>query len=364
MRSLPEYPWDQMTPYRELAARHPAGALDLSIGSPVDPTPESAQRALAEAADAHAYPTTTGPAALRDSIAAWFGRRRGVTLDRDHVLPTIGSKEFIALLPFALGLGQGDVVVIPEIAYPTYEMGAHLVGATPCAADDPAAWPTNTKLVWLNSPANPHGRVLDIHALQAAVRRARALGAVIVGDECYSEFGWEAPWDDTPIPSILDARVVGNHVDGVLAANSLSKQANLAGYRAAFVAGDRELIASLTTLRKHAGLIVPAPIQAAMIRALGDDASVADQVARYRARREMLLPAVQRAGFRIDHSEAGLYLWATQGVDAWESVQWFARRGIVVGPGHFYGTLAPEHVRVALTATDETIRSAAERLQM
>ncbi|QIK62373.1 succinyldiaminopimelate transaminase [Leucobacter viscericola] len=360
--SLPDYPWDAMEPYLAEAARHPQGPLNLSIGSPVDPTPESVREELAAATDAHAYPATAGTPKLREAIAEWFLRRRGVTVAPEAVLPTIGSKELVALLPFLLGIERGEAVVFPRIAYPSYAMGAALVGADAVAADDPAEWPANTRLVWINSPSNPDGRVKDIAALQAAVERARELGAVIAGDECYAEFGWEAPWDVERIPSILDPRVVGTDHSSVLSVYSLSKQSNLAGYRAAFLAGDPELVEKLLTVRKHAGLMQPAPVQAAMIAALADETHVSDQLARYRARREILAPALIAAGYRIEGSEAGLYLWVTHGVDAWDSVAEFAKLGIVVGPGHFYGDDSPQHVRLALTASDEHVAEAASRI--
>lgn len=360
---LPDYPWDAMAPYAARAKAHPGGALDLSVGSPVDPSPDSVCEALAAATDAHAYPTTAGTDRLREAIAEWYLRRRGVTVSADAVLPTIGSKELVALLPFLLGLGPGEAVVFPRIAYPSYQMGAAMVGAEAVAADDPAEWPEHTRLVWLNSPANPDGRVQDVEALRTAVARARELGAVIVGDECYAELGWDGPWRTERIPSILDPRVVGDDHRGVLGIYSLSKQSNLAGYRAAFLAGDPEIVARLLNVRKHAGLMVPAPVQTAMLAALADESHVEVQRERYRARREVLLPALEAAGYRIDGSEAGLYLWATRGVDAWRSVQEFAELGIIVGPGHFYGEHSPEHVRIALTASDETVAEAARRLR-
>ncbi|XPP25547.1 MAG: succinyldiaminopimelate transaminase [Leucobacter sp.] len=360
---LPDYPWDAMAPYAARAKAHPGGALDLSVGSPVDPSPDSVREALAAATDAHAYPTTAGTDRLREAIAEWYLRRRGVTVSADAVLPTIGSKELVALLPFLLGLGPGEAVVFPRIAYPSYQMGAAMVGAEAVAADDPAEWPEHTRLVWLNSPANPDGRVQDVEALRTAVARARELGAVIVGDECYAELGWDGPWRTERIPSILDPRVVGDDHRGVLGIYSLSKQSNLAGYRAAFLAGDPEIVARLLNVRKHAGLMVPAPVQTAMLAALADESHVEAQRERYRARREVLLPALEAAGYRIDGSEAGLYLWATRGVDAWRSVEEFAELGIIVGPGHFYGEHSPEHVRIALTASDETVEEAARRLR-
>lgn len=361
---LADYPWDAVAPYAARARAHPDGIVDLSIGSPVDPTPDVVAHAIARATDAHAYPQTVGTPALREAVVAWYARRRGVPgLTPAHVLPTIGSKELVALLPLLLGLGEGDAVVHPRAAYPTYEVGARLVGATPVASDDPADWPESTRLVWINSPGNPDGRVWDAEALRAAVDRARELGAVLASDECYAELGWDAPWDAEPIPSALDTRVTGGDLRGILSAYSLSKQSNLAGYRAAFLAGDPDLVERLLTARKHLGLMLPQPVQAAMVAALADDEHVQAQKQLYRARRDVLKPAVEAAGFRVDRSEAGLYLWATEGRDAWESLDALAELGILAGPGHFYGAHHPDHVRFSLTATDERIDAAAARLR-
>jgi succinyldiaminopimelate transaminase len=361
---LADYPWDAVAPYAERARAHPDGIIDLSIGSPVDPTPPVIAHALADATDAHAYPQTVGTPALREAIVDWYARRRQVPgLTPDSVLPTIGSKELVALLPLLLDVRAGDIVVHPRAAYPTYAVGARLVGATPVASDDPAAWPEGTRLVWLNTPGNPDGRVLDAAFLRAAVARARDLGAILASDECYAELGWDAPWDAEAIPSVLDPRVTDGDVRGILSVYSLSKQSNLAGYRAAFLAGDPQVITRLLTARKHLGLMLPAPVQTAMISALGDDVHVGAQKERYRSRRATLKPAIEAAGFRIDHSEAGLYLWATEGRDGWESLGRLADLGILAGPGHFYGEHFPQHIRLSLTATDERIAAAAERLR-
>jgi succinyldiaminopimelate transaminase len=360
--ALPDFPWDALVPYGKIAHTHPDGFVDLSVGSPVDPTPHIIRETLASATDAHAYPTTTGTVQLREAIVEWFDRRRGVPrLTVDNVLPTVGSKELVALLPLLLGLGKDDVVVHPSVAYPTYAIGAAMVGATAVATDDPAQWPENTALVWLNSPGNPDGRVADVEQLRAAVERARELGAVIASDECYAELNWNGP---DPTPSILDPAVIGTDRSSVLAVYSLSKQSNLAGYRAAFVAGCSALISELLAVRKHAGLIVPGPVQEAMVTALRDEAHVAHQRELYRARRAKLLPALARAGFHIDDSLAGLYLWATKNEDSWQTVGDLAHSGILVVPGSFYGEEPARHVRIALTASDETIADAVARLEL
>lgn len=354
--ALPDFPWDSLAPYAETARKHPDGLVDLSIGSPVDETPALIRSALADATDAHAYPQTSGTPQLRQAIVEWYARRRGVTdLSIANVIPTIGSKELVSLLPLLLGLGEGDVVVHPAAAYPSYAIGAAIVGATAVASDDPAEWPSTTKLIWVNSPGNPDGSVLSVEQLRAAVARARELDAVIASDECYAELAWEGE-----SPSILDPRVINGQRDHVLSVYSLSKQSNLAGYRAGFVAGCSDIVGGLLEVRKHIGLMPPAPVQAAMVVALGDDEHVAQQRARYAARRAALAPALERAGFTIDRSEAGLYLWVTRGEDAWATVRWFAERGILVAPGSFYGD--ETHVRIAITATDDAVAAAVLRL--
>ncbi|MDQ0258498.1 succinyldiaminopimelate transaminase [Sinomonas atrocyanea] len=367
---LPDYPWEAMAPYRATAAEHPGGVVNLSIGTPVDPTPEVVQEALRAAADAPGYPTVHGTTALREAVVEWFGRRRGVTgLDEQAVMPTVGSKELVAWLPFLLGLGQGDVVVRPTVAYPTYDIGARLAGATAVAADSleelDDATRARVRLVWVNSPGNPTGAVRDAAQLRDVVDGARELGAVVASDECYAELGW-GTWDaqrgGEPVPSVLDPRVSDGDLTGLLSVYSLSKQSNLAGYRAAFVAGAPELMPNLVNSRKHAGMITPYPVQEAMRVALGDEAHVLAQKDLYRSRRERLLPALEAFGLTLSHSEAGLYLWCTAGEDTWATVGRLAGLGIVVGPGVFYGEAGQGFVRVALTGSDERIDAAVERL--
>jgi succinyldiaminopimelate transaminase len=331
--------------------------------------------ALDAASNAPGYPLTAGSVALRSALSAWVSRSCGTagpsqdalarasharsrTADGFGVLPTIGSKEFIAWLPTLLGLGPGDVVVVPQVCYPTYEVGALMAGATVVRSDSLTALgpSSSVRLIWINSPSNPTGRVLPAAHLRKVVDWARERGAVVASDECYLPL----PWDAAPV-SVLS--VCESSFAGVLAVHSLSKRSNLAGYRAGFVAGDPALIGELLTVRKHAGMIVPDPVQAAMIAALGDEAHVVEQRARYGRRRTILRSALLDAGFTIDNSEAGLYLWVTRDQDCWAEVDWFAARGILVAPGDFYGPAGGRHVRVALTATDERVDSAAARIR-
>src|SRR5660397_81114 len=305
--SLPDFPWDSLTPFIERASAHPDGIVNLSVGTPADPTPLVVREALTRAADAPGYPATHGTPALREAVAQWFARRRGVPdVDPAGVMPTIGSKELVAFLPALLGLGVGDVVVHPSAAYPTYDVGARLAGATPFPCDDVAEWEDNraVKLVWVNSPSNPTGTVMGAAELRATVEAARAIGAVVASDACYAELPWEEPWVSDGVPSLLDP----------------------------------------------------------VVAALTDDAHVAAQREVYRARRELLSAALRDAGFTIDGSAAGLYLWCTRGEDCWQTISWLADRGIVAAPGAFYGQAGTQHVRVALTASDERIASAARRL--
>ncbi len=365
-RSLPDFPWDALTGARARAAQHPDGVVDLSIGTPVDDTPAVLAEALSAAGNAPGYPTALGTPELRTAAAGWLRRRLGVQIadpagGGPALLPTVGSKELVALLPTLLGLRTGTVLV-PEVAYPTYEVGAVLAGLAVHRTDVPPPDAASVShppivLVWLNSPGNPHGRVLSDEQLRAWVTWGRAHGIPVVSDECYVTLGW-----DVEPRSLLHPAIAGEDHRGLLAVHSLSKQSTAAGYRAGLLSGDPELVGPVWEARRHLGLLVPGPVQAAMAAALDDDAHVDAQRERYRARRKLLAAAVRDAGFRIDHSEAGLYLWASRDEDCWTTIDWLAARGIVAAPGSFYGPAGARHVRLALTATDERIAAAAERL--
>jgi succinyldiaminopimelate transaminase len=354
------FPWDTLADVTALARSHPDGIVDLSVGTPVDPVAPLIRDALAAASAAPGYPTTAGTPALRASASAALQRRYGITdLADDAVLPVIGTKELIAWLPTLLGLGADDVVAVPELAYPTYEVGAQLAGAQVVRADSlTQLGPQSPALVFLNSPSNPTGKVLGVEHLRKVVGWARERGALIASDECYLGLGWDAQPVSVLHPSVCD----GDHT-GLLAVHSLSKTSSLAGYRAGFVAGDPAVVAELLAVRKHAGMMVPTPVQAAMVAALDDDAHEHEQRERYARRRAALMAALQSAGLTVDDSEAGLYLWATRGEPCSDTVAWLAQRGILVAPGEFYGPRGARHVRVALTATDERIDAAVARLR-
>lgn len=356
---FPDFPWDTLAAAKARGAAHPGGLVDLSIGTPVDPTPDVAREALIAAADAPGYPTVFGPESLRQAAVDWIERRFEVSgLSPSQVLPTVGSKEFIANLPMQLGLGPDDLVVVPELAYPTYEVGARYAGCEVVATDSTLSLgPRVPAIIYVNSPANPTGRILPPDHLRKVVDWARERGTLVVSDECYLEFAWEG----TPY-SVLHPDICGGSFDGILAVHSLSKRSNLAGYRDAFVTGDQALITELLEVRKHLGFMVPTPVQAAMAAALADDTHVNVQRKTYAARRHDLRRAFESAGFTVEHSKGALYLWMTRGEPCRDTIDWLADRGILAAPGDFYGGADSQYVRAAFTATDERIAEAVKRL--
>lgn len=371
----PPYPHDRLDDLRVVAAAVSGGMVDASIGTPVDPMPDVALRALADAApSATGYPATIGSLAYRDAAAGWVARRFGVDVSADAVIACIGTKEVVASLPRMLSLRDPsrDTVLYPGVSYPTYAMGAELAGlrAVPIPVDrewrpdlsavdpDDAA---RALLVWLNDPANPTGVTATPDAMRAAVTWGREHGAIVASDECYAEFTYDA--SGAPAPPVTALQVT---TDGVLAVHSLSKRSNMAGLRAGFVAGDLGLVGYLGEVRKHAGLMVPAPVQAAAAAALGDDAHVDTQRARYAQRRAQLLPALESWGVVHDGGPSAFYLWlrAARGEeDGWSIAARLAATGLLVAPGSLYGAAGDRHVRVALSITDEHVELTTRRLE-
>ena len=325
--------------------------IDLSQGTPVDPTPEFIQQALRAAANSPSYPVTVGTPELRAAIRKWAVERLGATGDFD-LLPLIGSKELVAWLPTIL---EAKRVLIPEISYPTYQVGAVLAGAeaitVPLAAQE---WPT-ADLAWLNSPSNPTGRIHSTQELRRCIDWSRKNNAILLSDECYLEFY------NVSAPVSILSQTEGDNTN-ILAVHSLSKRSSMAGYRAAFMIGDPLLIARIREIRKHGGMMVGLPVQKAMTVALSDAEHVAKQRELYNARKAALRPALIAAGFTIEFSDAGLYLWCTRDEDAWSSVAWLAERGILTTPGSFYGAAGARYIRIAMTATDDQIADAVKRL--
>ena len=283
----------------------------------------------------------------------WAIKQLGVTGEFD-VLPTIGSQELVAWLPTIL---RPSTVLYPKIAYPTYLVGGMIHHAKTIEVDiDAKQWP-QAELAWINSPSNPTGRIHSERELADVISYSRKNGTVIASDECYINF----PASEVTPLSIL--KVANGDNKNLLAVHSLSKRSNLAGYRAGVLIGDPELIAQIREVRKHAGMMVPLPVQSAMCAALGDESHVSKQAERYRNRRNILRPVLEAAGFKVDETNAGLYIWCTRNEEDWSSVGWLADLGILATPGNFYGKAGSEHIRIALTATDTQISDAAARIK-
>lgn len=354
---LPDFPWDLLQPASKLAATHPSGLIDLSVGTPVDSVASEIQAAAAKALDAHAYPLTAGTAELISAQQTWLTKIAKANSENIGTIPTIGSKEAVALLPLLLGLNSSSKVAIPTLAYPTYAVGAQAVGASVILADTPEQLTEKVDLVWLNSPSNPTGKVLTETQLQNWINFARDTNTVVASDECYLTLGW----DQIPI-SILNTKLTNGNYQNLIALHSLSKRSSLAGYRAAAISGDKRIVSSLLQARKHLGLITPTPSQAAATAAWLDEAHAAAQREVYQNRRIVMQKAFTSAGFKISESAAGLYLWLTRDQDCWESVNWLAQRGVLVAPGIFYGVAGEKFVRAAMTETDEKINQLSSRL--
>ncbi|MBT1181498.1 succinyldiaminopimelate transaminase [Bifidobacterium sp. CP2] len=383
------YDWSRIAGYKQTAGTVEGGMVDLSVGSPVDPVPDAVRQALSAGADApnaHGYPVTAGTADLKDAIGWWFRHLRGVDLKAVNAaaVPTVGSKEAVALMASLLHLGPGDVVVQPKVSYPTYEIGTQLAGATVLKVDDVAdvdSWRDvpGVKAVWVNSPCNPTGDVLGADWLAGIVAAARAIGAVVLSDECYALMDWRsantsaapaAESNETPAadafslsatPCALNPQVCEGTADGVLVLYSLSKQSNMAGYRTALIAGDYRLVTAMAEYRKQIGQIIPGPVQAAMAAGLRDVESVRAQWRRYHARLVRLVAALRAYGYDAAMPSGALYVWVkAKSGDCWTDMADLARIGVIPSPGEFYG--APAYLRFSATATDEAVDAACARL--
>ena len=353
----PPYPYDRLEGFKRRADQLPGGVVDLSIGTPCDPPPDVVVEALARSGAERGYPPSIGTPAYREAAAGWMARRLGVTIDPAHVAACVGTKELVAGLPQWLRLRRPDLdtVLYPAISYPTYAMGATLAGcrAVPYVdlhEIDPAD-AARALCIWVNVPGNPTGALGD---LGAAAAWGRVHGVPVLSDECYVEF----TWDGAP-QTILE-----HGVDGVVAVHSLSKRSNLAGARAGFYAGDPELVGYLAEVRKHAGFMVPGPVQSAAVAAWGDDAHVDAQRDRYRARLDAMASALGRVGIQVTRPSGAFYLWVrAEDGDGYSLVGRLADQGgALVSPGEFYGAAGAGHVRIAVVQPDDRIALVADRL--
>jgi succinyldiaminopimelate transaminase len=353
----PPYPYDRLDDLRRVAAELPGGPVDLSIGTPCDPPPPAVVRALGDSGAERGYPPSVGTPALREAAARWLARRFGAEVDPAHVAACVGTKELVAGVPHWLRLRtpDRDTVLYPATSYPSYAMGATLAGCRAVAyrslAEIDPADAARALCLWVNSPANPTGELADLAAVAAW---GRDHGVPVLSDECYIEFTWEG----------AGRTILAEGTAGVLAVHSLSKRSNLAGVRVGFYAGDPELVRYLSEVRKHAGFMVPGPVQAAAVVALDDDEHVELQRERYRRRLELLRAALAEAGVDCPPPAGTFYLWVpAPGGDAWGLARWLARTaGAVVSPGEFYGEAGAGHVRVAVVQPDDQLALVAQRL--
>ena len=361
----PPYPYDRLEPLKALADAHEGGMVDLSVGTPCDPTPPAVVAALGASGAEAGYPASIGSPAFREAAAAWLHRRFGIEASAADLAACVGTKEFVASVPHLLRLRDPnkDTVLYPAVSYPTYAMGGLLAGcrAVPVAVDE--GWHLDVASIgdddaaralclWVNTPANPTGAVDDVGT---AATWGRAHGVPVFSDECYVEFTWTGPGH-----TILE-----HGLDGVVAVHSLSKRSNMAGLRAGFYAGDPELVRYLSEVRKHAGLMMPGPVQLAAGVALADDGHVELQRDRYRDRLGLMRSAFTAAGAEAPAPEGTFYLWvpAPDG-DAWGFTERLAKEGgILVSPGEFYGPAGAGHVRVAVVQPTVKLELAARRLR-
>lgn len=370
----PPYPYDRLDALAAAASSVDGGLVDLSVGTPCDPAPDMVVQALATSGAERGYPSSAGSPDLRQAAVRYLQRRFDAHLGAGQVAACVGTKEFVASAAWYLRLRDPgrDTVLGPRLAYPTYAMGAELAGCryVPVGERDdgspdvdalPAGDVERALVLWLNSPANPSGAVFDVAGCAAWGRDA---GVPVLSDECYAEFTWDGP-----------ARtVLSDGSNGVLALHSLSKRSNLAGARVGFYAGDADLVHYLSEVRKHAGLMVPGPVQHAARVALDDDAHVAAQRHRYRRRLTVLSDALAACGIEAPLPAGSFYLWAT--VPPWAAARgagdrggdWVltealaTRAGILVSPGSFYGEAGAGHVRIAVVQPDDRIDLATKRL--
>lgn len=370
---LEPYPYDRLDSLRAVADEHAGGCVDLSVGDPCDPPPRAAIEALAGSGAESSYPSSVGSPALREAASGWLERRFGVQAPPERIAACVGTKELIASLPRLLKLrgDEGDTVLHPAAAYPTYAAGARLAGlrAVPVPSrpggrldlDAVDASDVDRALcLWVNSPANPTGAVED---LAAVVAWGRERGVVVCSDECYVEYVWDR---SSQGPPLAGRTILANGSDGVLAVHSLSKRSNFAGVRAGFYTGDAELVDFCAQARRHLGLMVPGPAQAAAAVALRDDEHVEAQRGRYRGRLETLAGLLEDLDLRAPMPEGAFYLWAAApGGDAWGLARRLAATaGMLVSPGEFYGAAGADHVRLAASVPDERLELLADRLRV
>lgn len=350
--------------------------IRLDIGSPDMPPPDEVIETLCQAArrpDWHGYAGYRGIPALREAIAGYYDRRFGVTLDPDtQVVPLIGSKEGIVNMAMAC-LDPGDVALVPDPGYAPYARGTILAGAQarpfPLLAENdflpdldaiPADAADRAALMWLNYPNNPTAATADLRFFARAVDFARRHDVLLCHDAPYCD----VTYDDYVAPSPLQ---VEGAVETAVEFNSLSKRANMAGWRIGMAVGNPAALAALAQVKSNVDTGIFRPLQEAAIQALSiEPAWLSAQNEIYRERLDIVVEGLREAGLDVCRPRATLYLWTE--VPSASTSQEFAlalleRTGVAVAPGSFFGSAGEGYVRFSITTPRTRIREAMTRLR-
>jgi acetylornithine aminotransferase len=367
LAGLRAYPFVRLTEARRRLAAAGVDYVDFGVGEPREETPAFIREALAAAIEPlSTYPSADGLPELRAAIAAWAERRFGVALDPDReIVPTLGSKEAVFHLAQVVG---GDLVAMGTPAYPVYERGAAFAGKEllelPLRADagflpdldavDAATW-ARVGVLWLNYPNNPTAATAPAELYERAAALAREHDFVVASDEAYSElyFGGEPPGSALQVADRTN----------VIAFNTLSKRSSMPGYRTGFVAGDPEVIGALRRYRPNVGVAPLEMVQRAAVAAWSDEAHVEEVRARYRAKRDIVLPVLERAGLRSAGGDATFFLWLDAGAEAEALAARLIEGGVIVTPGSFFGPAGEGFIRLALVPSVADCERAAGRLE-
>ncbi|CAB4877111.1 unannotated protein [freshwater metagenome] len=371
---LGTYPFARLTDARARLEASGVQLIDFGVGEPREQTPAFIREALIDAVSGEpisAYPLAAGLAELREAIAEWAHGRFGVRLDPDlEILPTLGTKEAIFHLAQVL-IGKGslrDVVAVTTPGYPVPLRGARFAGAqvVEIPLDPQQDWMPDLDriapdlwrrlaILWVNLPNNPTGAVAPPGWFADLAARCRREGVLLASDEAYSEIWLEGE----PPDSVLGV----DDPTHVLAFHSLSKRSAMPGYRSGFVAGDPMLIAAMKQVRPSLGVTPQAFVQRASIAAWRDEGHVGEMRDRYRAKRDILVPALRAAGLEPVGGPGGFFLWCRVDENAETLAARLLDHGLVVAPGTFFGPSGAGHVRVALVPSLEDCEHAARLLR-
>lgn len=376
LKALPPYPFARWNQLVASARKRGLDLIRLDIGNPDLPPPPEVIETLVQAVrqpDRHGYPDYRGLPVFRQAVADYYQRRFGVSLDADtQVLPLIGSKEGIVNLALAY-LDRGDLALVPDLGYAPYTLGAVLAGAGvytfPLSSERgylpeldaiPKEILQHAKLLWLNYPNNPTGATIPLEVLAEAVAFARRHNLLFCHDAPYSD----VTYDGYRAPSALQ---VEGASEVTVEFHSLSKTANMAGWRIGMAVGNAEALAALAQVKSNVDSGVFTPIQEAAARALQMTPEWTEARNRiYQERMETICDGLQAIGMHVLRPKATLYIWAQVPV-GWSS-EAFAlhvlnQTGVVFAPGVFFGASGEGYVRISVTAPTERVQEAMERLR-